>query len=710
MKRVYLLALSFFAIAMTALAVPVKPGMWQTVKLKNGTELRVQRVGDEYGHWLQAADGTCYVEKDGFFEPVDEQSLIEKREARRAVRAALRAANQGKRRAIYASTSDGLGAYGTMSCGSVPSIGEYTIPVVMVQFADTKFKTTTTVELMKRYYNEEGYSDGGCIGSVRDYFKSQSGGQFVPTFDVVGIVTLPKNVSYYGQNDNDGNDLYLDELPGDVINAAIEQLGTDFSQYVVDAADEKHAKGVPLLCMLYAGKGEATEPETTANSKLIWPCEWDAAEDPNQGKYQNIQFNSFFVGNELNTGGSTLMGLGVFCHEFGHALGLPDFYCTNYSYSQDDSFGNWSIMDTGSYIDDYCRKPIGYNAYEKSFLGWLDLKEVGDAEEVILQSPFGLAENSAYIIRHSSTETFIFENRQPGTWYPTNYGSGVLVTRIAYNQRDWAYDILNNVKAKRRARVLTANGGKLYYSASAANLYGSTYRTISTLPTYSGTSKKIGITDVKKNDDGTVTLTFEKGNTPTPNPTPEGVVFYESFDKCTGTGGNDGKWSGNIATSLLLTDNEGWDAPKGYGAYQCAKFGTSTILGSAQLPSFQLNGKATLTFKAGAWNGNSDGTTLNLDIEGGTASKSLFTMVKGAFNDFTTELTGTGDVQLMFYTDKGRFFLDEVMVKADVATGINTLHQEKTACVYTVDGRYVGSNLNSLPSGLYIVNGKKVVK
>lgn len=708
MKRVYLLALSFFAFAMTALAVPVKPGMWQTVKLKNGTELRVQRVGDEYGHWLQAADGTCYVEKDGFFEPVDEQSLIEKREARIAVRAARRAANEGKRRAIYASTSDGLGAYGTMSCGSVPSIGEYTIPVVMVQFADTKFKTTTTVELMKRYYNEEGYSDGGCIGSVRDYFKSQSGGQFIPTFDVVGIVTLSKNASYYGQNDDDGIDQHLYDLPGDAINAAIEQLGANFSQYVVDAADEKHAKGIPLLCMLYAGKGEATESESTANSKLIWPCEWDAEEDSHQGKYQNLQFNSFFVGNELNTGGSTLMGLGVFCHEFGHALGLPDFYCTDYSYSQDDSFGNWSIMDTGSYVDEYCRKPIGYNAYEKSYLGWLDLKEVGDAEEVVLQSPFGKAENSAYIIRHSDTETFIFENRQPGTWYPTDYGSGVLVTRIAYNKRAWANDILNNVKAKRRARVLTANGAKLYYSASSANLYGGTYKTISTLPTFSGTSKTIGITDVKKNNDGTVTLTF--GGTPTPTPTPEGVLFYESFDKCKGTGGNDGKWSGSVASTTFLADNVGWESPHAYGADKCARFGKSSVSGSAQLPSFQLNGKAVLTFKAGAWNATADGTNLSLYIDGGTTSKSSFTMVKGGFTDFTAELTATGDVQLMFVADKGRFFLDEVMVKNDTTTGINILHQEKPVRVYTIDGRYVGSSLNSLPSGLYIVNGKKIVK
>ena len=187
-------------------------------------------------------------------------------------------------------------------------------------------------------------------------------------------------------------------------------------------------------------------------------------------------------------------------------------------------------------------------------------------------------------------------------------------------------------------------------------------------------------------------------------------MFYESFDKCKGTGGNDGKWSGNVASAAFLADNEGWESPYAYGADKCARFGKSSVSGSAQLPSFQLNGKAVLTFKAGAWNGNNDGTNLSLYIEGGTASKSSFTMVKGGFTDFTAELTATGDVQLTFVADKGRFFLDEVMVKNDTTTGINILHQENTVRVYTIDGCYVGSCLNSLPSGLYIVNGKKVVK
>ena len=223
MKR-FLLSLTLVAFALTMMAVPAKRGMWSTITLSDGTQVKVERVGDEHGHWLRAADGTCFVADGSVYVKADEERLQANRQARIAKRSS-------KRRAIHASTSDGLGEKGTMSPGAVPSIGEYTIPVVMVQFSDKSFKSTTTVEKMTRYYNEEGYHDEtGCVGSVRDYFKAQSGGQFVPTFDVVGIVTLTKASTYYGENDSDGNDKNLDALPGHVIDAAIEQLGADFTQ------------------------------------------------------------------------------------------------------------------------------------------------------------------------------------------------------------------------------------------------------------------------------------------------------------------------------------------------------------------------------------------------------------------------------------------------------------------------------------------------
>ena len=86
-------------------------------------------------------------------------------------------------------------------------------------------------------------------------------------------------------------------------------------------------------------------------------------------------------------------------------------------------------------------------------------------------------------------------------------------------------------------------------------------------------------------------------------------------------------------------------------------------------------------------------------------------MVKGAFTDYTANVTGNGSIQINFATSKGRFFLDEVLLKSPT-TGIMNVHETATAKtgVYTLDGRYLGTDFSALKPGLYIVNGKKVIR
>ena len=86
-------------------------------------------------------------------------------------------------------------------------------------------------------------------------------------------------------------------------------------------------------------------------------------------------------------------------------------------------------------------------------------------------------------------------------------------------------------------------------------------------------------------------------------------------------------------------------------------------------------------------------------------------MVKGAFTDYTANVTGNGSIQINFSTSKGRFFLDEVLLKSPT-TGIMNVHETATAKtgVYTLDGRYLGTDFSALKPGLYIVNDKKVIR
>ena len=336
---------------------------------------------------------------------------------------------------------------------------------------------------------------------------------FVPTFEVVGIVTLSKSYKYYGENDENGDDKNVNSLSGDVIDAAISQLGVDFSKYVLPASDANHPAGVPLMAMLYAGPGEATESRETG-ADYLWPCMWDYhMDDVGNGEYAGLHFNSFFIGNELYTD-RTLAGIGTFCHEFGHALGLPDFYVTDFSYTGDFAFCLWSVMDMGCGVNDE-HTPIGYTAYEKSYMGWLELKEIGDAEQVTLQSPSGAGENSAYIIRASDTETFIFENRQPDTWYPAFMGSGVMVSRFAYDKDQWLDNTLNNIQSAKRGIIVTADRISFqdFDDVTPSNLFGNGGNRINALRTLSGEYQAVNLTNIVKNDDGTITLFFDPNAT-----------------------------------------------------------------------------------------------------------------------------------------------------------------------------------------------------
>lgn len=150
----------------------------------------------------------------------------------------------------------------------------------------------------------------------------------------------------------------------------------------------------------------------------------------------------------------------------------------------------------------------------------------------------------------------------------------------------------------------------------------------------------------------------------------EDLVFYESFDKNDGTGGNDGKWSGNIAADDIQYDVAGWTFINAKGANKCARIGTGSK-GTATTPALTgLDGDAVLTFKAGAWNIEKENTTLNISITNGTLDKTSVVLKKGEFTEYTINITradATSKIKFEAAEDKNnRFFLDEVKVVAIV--------------------------------------------
>ena len=164
----------------------------------------------------------------------------------------------------------------------------------------------------------------------------------------------------------------------------------------------------------------------------------------------------------------------------------------------------------------------------------------------------------------------------------------------------------------------------------------------------------------------TYTLTVNAATTPTNLTLP----FTETFDGSDGTMG----WSGSVASGTIQYDNDGWDATNPYGADGAARFGKGSGLGKATTPSIYYAGNATITFKAGAWNGGSESTNLKVSVSSGsiysdsalTTSASSVTLVKGAFTEYTLYLKDL--VSPFTFTFEGnaetnsRFFLDDVSI------------------------------------------------
>lgn len=142
----------------------------------------------------------------------------------------------------------------------------------------------------------------------------------------------------------------------------------------------------------------------------------------------------------------------------------------------------------------------------------------------------------------------------------------------------------------------------------------------------------------------------------------EDLVFYESFDKNDGTGGNDGKWSGNIAADDIQYDVAGWTFINAKGANKCARIGTSGKKGTATTPALtDLEGDAILTFKAAPW--NTEGGKMSVTISDGTIETSEFELINNTFTEYSVKISGGATSKITFTSSEDRFFLDEVKVK-----------------------------------------------
>lgn len=328
---------------------------------------------------------------------------------------------------------------------------------ILAQFSDVKF--TYTREDFQKLLNQKGYNG---TGSVKDYYEDQFGQGWEFTFDVSEIITLPNKLKYYGQNDSYGNDVRPATMAWEACKAADAHI--DFSLYDQDRDGE-----VENVYIFYAGRDES---ESTSDTDLIWAHQYYiiSGDENIHGitKLDGVTIDRYACSSEL-AGMKSLTGIGTFCHEYGHTLGLPDFYDTDYDENGSWAAGLWnrtSLMDGGNYNNNSATPP-NLNCIERNILG-LTVPQVLSGGKFYTLEPIHY--NSQCYIVNSNTpgEYFLFECRSNEGWDKYIGGQGMLVYHIDENAveyvRDygtvnkWIYNSVNADAKHQCADLIEADG------------------------------------------------------------------------------------------------------------------------------------------------------------------------------------------------------------------------------------------------------------
>jgi len=457
MRRLFL-TLAVAAMASLAMAVPAKR-ITDNLRTTYGTVVEVQLVGDEFGHWYVDAQNNHYTMQDGLLKPLTEAAFSQQK---------LRADNRRKERnELYITRNNG--ARRAPERAQMLNISPRGL-LILVNFSDKQFQASNSHAEMDSMLNGHNYSYDISIGSAREYFYAQSGGLYNPQFDVVGPVTLPQTMAYYGGNGSggEGDDSKLGDMVLHACSIASQVDGIDFRNY-----DNNNDGKMDFVYLIYAGYGEADG----GGDNTIWPASWDMASAILAGytslnseayyntanySYDGVVIGSFAYSAELNyynscrypTRGYTRSnpmraGIGTFCHEFSHVIGLPDYYDTEYGTNYDNNLtpGLWSLMDGGSYNEDG-EVPPSYSIYDKYFVGWATPTLLNTACDDTLQadgfSGRYITSNGSVATPTTTNTVYYLENRQQSGWDKGLPGHGMLVWKVNYDQSAWEANIVNN--------------------------------------------------------------------------------------------------------------------------------------------------------------------------------------------------------------------------------------------------------------------------
>ena len=299
--------------------------------------------------------------------------------------------------------------------------GQFRAVVILLQFPDWQADTLSHTPAS---FDSILFSVGLVpTGSMRDYYREVSRSDF----DIAGVVTrwytAPHPYTYYTNNQfgfgvwpNNAQQMAADAV-------ALADADIDFSQFDNDGPDGIPSSGdddgmVDGLFIVHAGPGG----EETGSGSDIQSHKWGLRLPyvvDGVTAYEYTTEPEEWAGIVDNAAPGDLMSIGVFCHEYGHVLGLPDLYDTDPSPTMSEGIGEWDLMGSGSYTHAAGlapgTTPAHPSAWAKLRLGWAQVTWLTKDSLGVTIPP---VETSGRVFRLWTNgidvgEYFLLENRQP---------------------------------------------------------------------------------------------------------------------------------------------------------------------------------------------------------------------------------------------------------------------------------------------------------
>lgn len=423
MKKIFTSIITAVLALSTAISTQASPAYPYPIKYTqpDGSVITIQIHGDEFLHWTTSGNSLVAQDSEGYWRYATFNSDGTSNAQGSRVSANLSgdgstvtppasaiAEAMQKRESMMARSA-------SLAQSSSISLGEKHFLILLIQFSNKSFNTAKAD--FEAMLNGESYTYNNAVGSVMKYYSDVSNDQFKPIFDVYGPITVPYTSAACAQSD----------MPAVkyACQYADENYNVDFTQYC-----NANSGLVDNVFFFFPGYNQAEG----GGEDCIWPhaVTYNTPFTTLDGKgIYHYGCTSEYKGHS----GATRAGIGTFCHEFGHVIGLPDFYDTDYEGNggEGDGLFSYSIMSNGNYNNEG-RTPPYMTTIERNILGWkTEIPLLKDGDYTLT----GVQDNEGYMTEtENPNEYFIFEARNKTGWDAYIPAAGLLIYHVD-RSRGW---------------------------------------------------------------------------------------------------------------------------------------------------------------------------------------------------------------------------------------------------------------------------------